>query len=89
MVLSVTSIAANHTRLNRSIYVPIKFSLCEHLSRGILFVNEQPVGQLPIQQIFQFTYYAELERMAPEVILIRIEGVGKDGEPFIGRLVVK
>jgi len=87
MALSASSHATDRL-LNRSIYVPIRFSACEHLSQGILFVNDQPVGRLPLQQILQFTYYPKLKRMIPDVTLIRIEGVRIDGEPFIARLAV-
>ena len=74
--------------LNRSIYVPVSFGVCEHLSDAILYVEDQRVGYLPSRRIFQFTYYPSLKRMAPEATQIRVEGYRDDGSAFLARLAV-
>ncbi len=67
--------------LNRSIYIPIQFRLCEHLSSGVLYINDQAVAHLPTDRVFQFTYYPELHRLEPAEILVRIEGIDTEGRP--------
>ena len=67
--------------LNRSIYIPIQFRLCEHLSSGVLYINDQAVAHLPTERVFQFTYYPELHRMEPGEILVRVEGIDAEGRP--------
>jgi hypothetical protein len=74
--------------LNRSIYVPVEFVLCEHLGKAVLYQDDQPVSQLPAKRTFLFTYYPELERMLPEMVSVRIEGRYADGEPFVAKLAV-
>ena len=81
--------AAEPRPLNRSLYIPVHISTCEHLHGAILYEGEQVVGVLPAKRVFQFTYYPELERLAPEVIQIRIEGLGDaTRDPFLARLAV-
>jgi hypothetical protein len=73
--------------LNRSIYVPIEFALCEHVERAVFYQDELAVSTMPVRRIFQFTYYPDLEQLLPEVIDIRIEGrYVEDEEPFAARL---
>jgi hypothetical protein len=75
--------------LNRSIYLPMELSLCEHLEKAVLYQDDQPVSTMPARRVFQFTYYPDLERVLPEVVQVRVEGayVG-GGEPFIAKLAV-
>ena len=75
--------------LNRSIYVPVAFSLCEHLDDAMLYEAGQAVTLLPATRIFQFTYYPELERTEPQAVQIRIEETDTAKEqPFKARLAV-
>jgi hypothetical protein len=74
--------------LTRSIYLPVEFRLCEHLSDGVLYQGEQAVSLLPVKRIFQFTYYPNLERIEPMRTDVRVEGQRADGSDFIGRLAV-
>ena len=74
--------------LNRSIYIPIQFHLCEHLSSGVLYINDQAVAHLPTERVFQFTYYPELHRLEPEAILARVDGLDADGLPTKAHLVI-
>jgi hypothetical protein len=74
--------------LNRSIYVPVEFVLCEHLGNAVLYQDDQPVSGMPAKRTFLFTYYPELERMLPERVSVRIEGTYADGEPFVAKLAV-
>jgi hypothetical protein len=74
--------------LNRSIYVPVEFALCEHLKNATLYQDDQPVSAMPAKRTFLFTYYPELERMLPELVKVRIEGRYEDGEPFVAKLAV-
>ena len=77
---SVPSHAAKRV-LNRSIYIPIQFSLCEHLSTGVLYINDRVVAHLPTERVFQFTYYPKLNRLAPAEIQVRVEGIDANGDP--------
>lgn len=73
----------------RSLYVPVAFRSCEHLAGTTLFIGDQPVGSLPTERIFVFTYYPNLKRLEPAFTELRIEGVrSDDGSPFLGRLAV-
>jgi hypothetical protein len=74
--------------LTRSIYVPVRFQLCEHLHDAVLYQGEAAVGVLPVKRIFQFTFYPHLERVEPVRIDIRVEGARADGTRFVGRLAV-
>jgi hypothetical protein len=75
--------------LPRSLYVPVAFRTCEHLTGATLFIGDQPVGPLPTERIFVFTYYPNLKRVEPAFTEVRIEGAhSSDGSPFIGRLAV-
>ena len=85
---AATAEPASHRPLpTRSLYVRVNFRLCEHMTHAVISENGQRAGTLPARRTFQFTYYPELERMAPEVVQIRVEGVYADnGEPFLARL---
>jgi hypothetical protein len=74
--------------LNRSIYIPVHFRLCQHMNKGILYIGNQAVARLPAERIFQFTYYPSLERIAPETVPVRIEAVDIDGNPVVARMAV-
>ncbi len=75
--------------LNRSLYVPVTFRVCEHLAEANLYIEDQRVGTLPIERIFLFTYYPDLKRLLPKVTNLRVEGVRTDdNSPFIGRLAL-
>ena len=75
--------------LNRSLYVPVTFRVCEHLAEANLYIEDQRVGALPIERIFLFTYYPDLKRLLPKVTNLRVEGVRTDdNSPFIGRLAL-
>ncbi|MFQ5792378.1 MAG: hypothetical protein ACE5JI_18065, partial [Acidobacteriota bacterium] len=83
-----TAGAGKRRLLNRSIYVPIAFKACPHVTNAVLYTGETPLGRLPTERVFQFTYYPALKRLAPEVTQIRLEGQRDNGEPFVGRLAV-
>jgi hypothetical protein len=73
----------------RSLYIPVAFRTCEHLAEATLFIGDQPVGPLPTERIFVFTYYPNLKRLEPAFTELRIEGThSDDGSPFVGRLAV-
>lgn len=75
--------------LNRSIYMPVEFRLCEHLGSAIFYENDAPVSAMPAARIFQFTYYPNLEVLLPEQVPIRVEGAYvDDDEPFTAKLAV-
>ena len=74
--------------LTRSIYVPVEFTLCDHLEDAVLYQDDQAVSMMPAKRIFQFTYYPSLERIAPTKSDVRVEGTRTDGEEFVGRLAV-
>jgi len=75
--------------LNRSIYMPVEFQLCEHLGNAIFYENDRPTSAMPAERIYQFTYYPDLGLMLPEQVPIRVEGAYKDdGEPFTAKLAV-
>lgn len=81
--------ATEPRHLNRSIYMPMEFILCEHLEKAVLYQDDQPVSAMPARRVFQFTYYPDLERLLPEVVQLRIEGAYVEGgEPFVARLAV-
>ena len=75
--------------LNRSLYMPFEFVLCEHLEKAVLYQDDQPVAAMPARRVFQFTYYPDLERMLPDLVQIRVEGTYIDGgEPFVAKLAI-
>lgn len=75
--------------LNRSIYMPFEFVLCEHLEKAVLYQDDQPVSAMPARRVFQFTYYPDLERMLPELVQVRVEGSYVDGgEPFVAKVAI-
>ncbi len=75
--------------LNRSVYMPIDFKLCEHLGEGILYENDRPMSKMPAGRLFQFTYYAEREVLLPEQVRVRVNGKYlADDEPFTAKLSV-
>lgn len=83
------SLQAAPRALNRSLYIPVAFRLCPHLTRAVILVDDQVVATLPSDRIFQFTYYPELKRIAPEVIQLEVRGERIDGEePFVGRIAL-
>ena len=86
---SGSALAGETKAIPRSLYVPVAFRSCEHLAGTTLFIGDQPVGSLPTERIFVFTYYPNLKRMEPAFTELRIEGVRSDnGSPFLGRLAV-
>ncbi len=75
--------------LNRSIYMPFEFALCEHLEKAVLYQDDQPVSAMPARRVFQFTYYPDLERLLPELVNMRVEGTYIDGgDPFVAKLAI-
>jgi hypothetical protein len=83
------SLAGGPKPIPRSLYLPVAFRTCEHLTGATLFIGDQPVGPLPTERTFVFTYYPNLKRVEPAFTEVRIEGVlAEDGTPFIGRLAV-
>jgi hypothetical protein len=84
-----TPLHAGKSRLlNRSIYVPVQFRLCEHLTSGVLYIREQAVAHLPAERVFQFTYYPSLHRIAPDSVDVRIDAIDQEGHPITARLAV-
>lgn len=83
----VAPVVGDETALNRSIYVPVRFSPCEHLENAILYRGDTPILELPGTHVFQFTYYPSLSRLEPELERVRIEG-SHDGAPFRSEVVV-
>jgi hypothetical protein len=75
--------------LNRSLYMPFEFVLCEHLEKAVLYQDDQPVSAMPARRVFQFTYYPDLERLLPELVQVRVEGAYVDGgDPFVAKLAI-
>jgi hypothetical protein len=75
--------------LNRSLYLPFEFVLCEHLEKAVLYENDELVSAIPARRVFQFTYYPDLERMLPELVQVRVEGSYVDGgESFVAKLAI-
>ena len=65
--------------LNRSIYMPIDFELCEHLGDGVLYENDPPISMMPAGRVF----------LLPEQVRVRVEGnYLADDEPFTAELSV-
>jgi len=83
------STLAGEGKLTRSLYVPVAFRSCEHLVGTTLFIGDQPVGSLPTERIFLFTYYPNLKRLEPAFTELSVKGVrSDDGSPFVGRLAI-
>jgi hypothetical protein len=75
--------------LNRSLYVPIEFRVCDHLRDAVLYQDDEPVSLVPVRRVFQFTYYPDLERQAPLLVDVRVEGLyASTGESFVARMAV-
>ena len=83
----VAPVLGDETALNRSIYVPVRFSPCEHLENTLLYRGDTLILELPGTHVFQFTYYPSLSRLEPEFERVRVEGI-HDGEPFRSEVVV-
>ena len=60
MVSSLAGAEQKRQLLNRSIYMPVEFRLCEHLDSAIFYENDLPTSTMPAKRIFQFTYYPDL-----------------------------
>ncbi len=89
MVSSFADAEQKRKLLNRSIYMPVEFQLCEHLDSAVFYENDLPTSARPAVRIFQFTYYPDLGVMLPEQVPVRIEGAYKeDDEPFVAKLAV-
>jgi hypothetical protein len=83
------SVTAEPKLLNRSVYLPFEFVLCEHLEKAVLYQDDQPVSAMPARRVFQFTYYPDLERLLPELVHLRVEGTYIDGgDPFVAKLAI-
>jgi hypothetical protein len=83
------SAASEPKLLNRSLYMPFEFVLCDHLEKAVLYQDDQPVSAMPARRVFQFTYYPDLERLLPELVQVRVEGTYIDGgEPFVAKLAI-
>ena len=65
--------------LNRSIYMPIDFELCEHLGDGVLYENDRLISMMPAGRMFQFTYYADRKVLLPEQVR-GVDSLDRDGE---------
>ena len=89
MVSSLANAEQKGKLLNRSIYMPVEFQLCEHLGSAIFYENDLPTSTMPAERIFQFTYYPDLGAVLPEQVPVRVEGAYKeDDEPFVAKLAV-
>ena len=73
--------------LNRSLYVPVELSLCEHLNDAVLYRGDAPIARLPGTHVFQFTFYPALKRLEPQLDRVRVEGT-HEGEPFRMQIIV-
>ena len=75
--------------LNRSIYVPVTFVVCEHLGDAFYYESEQLTSTVPASRTFQFTYYPNLEKLLPAAVQVGVEGRYRDtNEPFVARVAV-
>ena len=89
MVSSLADADQKRKQLNRSIYMPVEFQLCEHLDSAIFYENDLPTSTMPAERIFQFTYYPDLGVVLPEQVPVRVEGTYKeDDELFVAKLAV-
>jgi hypothetical protein len=74
--------------LTRSIYVPLRLDVCEHIDEAALYQDEIRVRSLPGSQTVQFTYYPDLRRLLPEQDVFLIKGKETSGREFEVRLTV-
>ncbi|NJR31217.1 hypothetical protein HC762_00205, partial [bacterium] len=65
----------------RSIYVPVRFEACEHVTNVMLTVAGDSLAFTLGTRIFMFTYYPDKKAVLPEFTEVRIEGEAttKDG----------
>jgi hypothetical protein len=66
--------------LNRSIYLPVQITICEHIRQAILYRGDEALRPLPGKQVFQFSYYPNLQRLVPEAEHLNVKGIQKDGK---------
>ena len=89
LLISASAAPAKPRPLNRSIYLPVEFTLCEHLDHAVLYQDDTPISAMPAKRVFQFTYYPDLAQMLPAAVQVRVEGTYVDGgEPFVAKLAV-
>ena len=89
MVSSLADAEQKRELLNRSIYMPMEFQLCEHLDSAVFYENDLLTSTMPAERIFQFTYYPDLGVVLPEQVSVRVEGTYKeDDEPSVAKLAV-
>jgi hypothetical protein len=81
-LLAAARDASSEKALNRSIYVPLRLALCEHIEEATLYQDEVPVRKLPGSQTIQFTFYPELDRLLPEEGVFRVKGKEISGRDF-------
>lgn len=74
LVGSSTLAAQRELNRARSIYVPVRFEACEHVSDVRLTVTGDPQVFTLGRRIFMFTYYPELDAVLPELTEVWIEG---------------
>jgi hypothetical protein len=88
-LITATAAIAKPKPLNRSLYLPVEFILCEHLDHAVLYQDDTPISSMPAKRVFQFTYYPDLAQMLPAVVQVRVEGTyADDGEQFVAKLAV-
>lgn len=86
--LAAPRIADPGNSLNRSIYVPIRLNVCEHIEDATLYRGETRVRSLPGEQTVQFTYYGDSKRLLPEIDEYLVTGKEKSGRDFEVKLTV-
>ena len=70
--------------LNRSIYLPVELTTCEHIYQAIAFLSNleeeeiQPLARVPGRTTFQFTIYPALSRIEPEYFIVKMVGLSLD-----------
>ena len=64
----------------RSIYVPVRFQACEHVSNVRLTVTGDPQPFTLGTRIFMFTYYPDRGALLPEFAEVWIEGTASTDE---------
>jgi hypothetical protein len=74
--------------LNRSIYVPVRLALCEHIAEATLYQDETPVRSLPGEQTVLFTFYPDLNRLLPQEHVFHVRGKETSGLDFDLKLTV-
>jgi hypothetical protein len=88
LVLTATGTVRADEKLNRSIYVPVQFSLSEEYTHAVLLKGDETLRSLPGQQVFQFTFYPSLHRLVPETQEFHIKAFREDGSSIDVGLVV-